>query len=690
MHFPSSLASSWTSAQTMVGKFDHSEFRKKARQCFHAYISNRKLVAGTVLFFLLLLYFFPGWFGLGSSVSSSPGVAWRCLDDQLRHYYRLESTFQVHTQHYPVNPDKEKAFVPFVGNGRLGVAFGVDQQLRVSAKRSLSTTTNLHPLVTASINHAHSSSAFVTDYQKGQMKKIDCYAFDDECVSIITTVFAHRKYPHLLVQEIQIANPLAHSIEVTFGRPSNKWKEIERNVDGSVTKVMTSSVDTSDNPMAIAAVMTTVPPTISVQGKRQENIRFTAAIDYSDPIPSDQLENQRNIVADRVIKLHRNAARLTAAKVDQEHETAWRTLNDAVFGISLSLAPDALNADLINATRYAVMTNSRAPLVEDGVSDEDRKLLTSAQAQTELCYNGHSTLMLPSRLWRSLATVSDLLEVAETWILTLEKNGCMHLVRAGASGTAQAMLLSFGTLKFSHHHLEFDVDPGDLHRDYSFTGILIDGLEGPKVSVWVEVGSDNKAMLYASVERSNPNRRVFACDAGCLDAPVELKESKTQFPVKQTLPLTPILYLTSDKSHLEELKQTIHVKEVAIAPAHEHHVLALHKHGHRLGGLPTLFWVTLAFLIIAFHLFLFKLVYNEWLRGDTKTYSRYEFKSRAMLLGGLVSGAKFVWDAIEGRPELCLPVAGSMCMPVEARHASCLIRRQLLSGVVAVGESAAF
>ena len=52
---------------------------------------------------------------------------------------------------------------------------------------------------------------------------------------------------------------------------------------------------------------------------------------------------------------------------------------------------------------------------------------------------------------------------------------------------------------------------------------MLDGAESPKVSVWVEVGNDNKAVLFASVDRVDPKRRVFACDAGCLDTPIELK-----------------------------------------------------------------------------------------------------------------------------------------------------------------------
>ena len=52
-----------------------------------------------------------------------------------------------------------------------------------------------------------------------------------------------------------------------------------------------------------------------------------------------------------------------------------------------------------------------------------------------------------------------------------------------------------------------------------------------------------------------------------------------------TDPMTAILYITSDHQHMEELKLAIHFREVAEAPAHEQHVLAMHKHGNKLGGL---------------------------------------------------------------------------------------------------------
>lgn len=71
-------------------------------------------------------------------------------------------------------------------------------------------------------------------------------------------------------------------------------------------------------------------------------------------------------------------------------------------------------------------------------------------------------------LWSSLETENDILKVANLWLLTLEKLGCHRLLKAGASGVIQGMVLSFGALKFSNHHLEFNTEPKDLHREYHF------------------------------------------------------------------------------------------------------------------------------------------------------------------------------------------------------------------------------
>lgn len=107
------------------------------------------------------------------------------------------------------------------------------------------------------------------------------------------------------------------------------------------------------------------------------------------------------------------------------------------------------------------------------------------------------------------------------------------------------------------------------------------------------------------------------------------RNNRQQFPVKMTSPITAILYISSDKKHIDELKHTLHVQEVDIAPPQDVNSIAIHKHGHHMAGFAALFWTIFISLIIIFHLFLIKLVYRELCQSgsDTNYTSNYR-KSR--------------------------------------------------------------
>lgn len=70
-------------------------------------------------------------------------------------------------------------------------------------------------------------------------------------------------------------------------------------------------------------------------------------------------------------------------------------------------------------------------------------------------------------------------------------------------------------------------------------------------------------VLYLKVALDRRDRDYFACDAGCLDPPMRLSTDQTAFPVKLTEPVTAVLYITADHRHMRELKEAIHVREVA-------------------------------------------------------------------------------------------------------------------------------
>lgn len=92
------------------------------------------------------------------------------------------------------------------------------------------------------------------------------------------------------------------------------------------------------------------------------------------------------------------------------------------------------------------------------------------------------------------------------------------MLKAGASGVLQAMVLSFGGFRFSNQHLELNIHPKYLHRDYFFRRLNYGNMT--HINVSIEVSEDNRAILYVALDRSDG--KYYACDAGCLDEPVPL------------------------------------------------------------------------------------------------------------------------------------------------------------------------
>jgi len=312
------------------------------------------------------------------------------------------------------------------------------------------------------------------------------------------------------------------------------------------------------------------------------------------------------------------AAGRSNQSLKEEHLTIWKSLWTTGFGISHSMADEAVNGVKVNATIYYVLSQTPTPLHSVHPVDVARRNeLQSSLAYLEGCYGGLPTLQA-TNLWKSLDSQDEVNRLVSLWLLTLYKNGCHQLVKAGADGVIQAMVLSFAGLVFKQQHLELNSHPKDLHRDYFFRRVGYGNATHLNISIIVR--NDNKAVIKVASDRQDKD--YFACDAGCLDPPVQLTTGSAVFPVKLTDPVTAILYITSDYQHMQELKHTIHVKEVIDAPAHEHHVIALHKHGNKLGGLPAIFWFSIGFLILVFHLFLFKLIWQEYCAGNDRYRAR--------------------------------------------------------------------
>lgn len=572
------------------------------------------------IIFCFILYVGPGLYNLLTRRDPvDEDLAEKNLEKHLIRLQLEASEFNAHIQYTP-SKTGEKSYLSFIGNGLFGIVTEASSPLYIKSLRTLNIPVFWHPVVTVKYDEFPHKSVTAIHYLNGIVFKYECYK-NGLCVTY--QHYAHRTLPNILVQEIEVSNPTSENIkfELTQLKQSN-WptatshilrfqphEVANRNgVDYEVISgiVTDASVQAGDI-LAVSVVTKKLSSWVEVAEKSKVFVQVLTSICYSQ-MSSHDYSNKKDDIESDCVQAMKEALRKHPSELKQQHINVWQQLWSTGIYISFSKAADALNGDQINATMYYVLSNVRSPIHEEATTVAQRSELTSSLSYPEGCYGGYHHTFQAVNLWGDMYTLEDVSTIVSYWLLTLEKQGCPKLVGAGASGVMQAMVLSFGSFRFRRQHLEFNIHPKFLHRDYTFRRINYGNLTHVNISVVVQ--DDNKAVLNVALDRSDKN--YYACDGGCLDDPVQLGPEKVYFPVKLTDPVTAILYITSDKQHMELLRHTLHVKEVNEAPAHEHHVIALHKHGHHLGGLPTLFWVSVCFLIIVFHLFLFKLIYNEY------------------------------------------------------------------------------
>lgn len=615
-------------------KFDLGELTRKLKRTVDGSISYRKLF---ILLLCLAVFFYiipPVFRYLFSSKTQTKDPLVRCMDDRLTPFFIQSLEYNANIRHVPFLPE-ENNFIPYIGNGFFGVEVSNDSPMRIKSGRSMQLPVPFYPIISLSPTNGIFREATVVEYQSGIVHRFQC--FQDYFGSY--KYYAHRTLPEILVQEIQITNTRNQIFDVELVLPrSSLQSPVSRVVsiksardsaptDYDVVSAAINLKDKNNNIIVVSIVHKKISQKLTLKKRGITKLDLLMAIHYTKPIPSTKFsevveENEKLAIASITMaaqKVESGQDSLVAYnEFRKQHIRVWNDLWATGFSISTSKAENSINGDRINATIYAVLSQVRSYELEEVVSLQKKQDIAKALSYAEGCYDSYHTLQADN-LWLGMDSIDNLNSLVSSWMLTLEKQGCHNLIRAGASGVIQAMVLSFGSLRFSNQHLEFNIHPKFLHRDFNFRRLNYGNRT--HVNVTVTVTEDNKAVINVALDRSD--RSYYACDAGCLDEPVLLGQGRKQFPVKLTEPITAILYITADKQHMEELHKAIHVKEVAEAPAHEHHVIALHKHGHHLGGLPTLFWVSICAIIVVFHIFLCKLIIKEYCEPSDKLRYRY-------------------------------------------------------------------
>ncbi|KAF3696424.1 putative protein KIAA2013 -like protein Precursor [Channa argus] len=585
----------------------------------------RRVLIGLLLF--LIFYWYLGaerrW-RLFSGSAMPGGAAGQCL---LAEIYRWKSLVERGEGIY--STPQEQLDTPFVtGNGHILIDVDSNKLWVASSWQPGSAPvhqTDYSPRVGVHLEGQRAEAqASMLWFRKGAVLSVRCASPNAlQPVTIREEFIAHRSRPNVFLQRIHINNPSdrAASLDVSFGNPSygSKFSSSVEKLEDREIVLSSGRVPVENNRIVLVVVVSRKPSSrIQVPAKSEYTDNILSVVWTSDPIESSKLEETFSTLREGAKKELGELLRSSVDDLVVDHQQAWMDLFSS--GVEMRRITDSHtpSSSTVNTTLYYILSSSVAPLLDQRLSGDERARLESSLNYADHCFSGHAT-MHAENLWpERVSSTAQILQLVTLWTLTLQKRGCKVLVAAGAHGAMQGMVLSFGGLQFTENHLQFQADPDVLHNSYALRGIHYNQ---DLINLAVLLDAEGKPFLHVSVKPQEKPVKLYACEAGCLNEPVELtSEIKGHtFPVMVTQPITPLLYISPDLRHLQDLRHTLHLKAIL---AHEEHM------ANRYPGLPFLFWFSVASLITLFHLFLFKLIYNEYCGPGAKPLFRSKVASK--------------------------------------------------------------
>ncbi|XP_072538390.1 uncharacterized protein KIAA2013 homolog isoform X2 [Salminus brasiliensis] len=579
----------------------------------------RRMLVGLLLFLIFYWYLSSdGILKLLSFSGETGGAAGLCLQTDVNRWTAL-----VDRGEGIINTPQTKESVPFVtGNGHFLVDVDSNKLWVTSSLQPGSAPVHqseFSPIVRWQVAGKRSEAqAKMLWYRKGSVLSSRCILMGSsqssrDCVIIREEYIAHRSRPNVYIQRVHISNPTDKSASVEVSMESPNFRSVAEKMEDKEFMLSSGKVLTERKDIVLVTVASKrLSMRFQIPAKSEHTENVVSVIHTSEPIEPSKVDETFSKLREAVKREMVEVLRANVDDLVQEHQQAWMDL--FISGVEIRKITDAHtpSSRTVNTTLYYILSASTAPLLDSGIAAEEHDRLESSLNYADHCFSGHAT-MHAENLWPGrVSSVAQILQLVNLWTLTLQKRGCKVLVAAGTHGLMQGMVLSFGGLQFTENHLQFQADPEVLHNSYSLRGIHYNK---DLINLAVLLDAEGKPFLHVSVKPQEKPVKLYACEAGCMNEPVELTSEVRghTFPVMVTQPITPLLYISTDLTHLQDLRHTLHVKAIL---AHEDHMAKQYP------GLPFLFWFSVASLITLFHLFLFKLIYNEYCGPGAKPLFR--------------------------------------------------------------------
>nr|CAB3258873.1 uncharacterized protein KIAA2013 homolog [Phallusia mammillata] len=532
---------------------------------------------------------------------------------------------------------------PFVGNGKLG--FVVDYKnpvfslfLDLQDKQKLEQDVITHVKLPINLlvrpehvsrNEERDDSSFV-NFHHGIVQHFSCFKMDDSngnCIHVNHTVVAHRSRPHLFLQNIELStekhltylDETIHLVKHDWTANTN-FKQLTKYVHPSKEyKLYSGTIKVSKKMwMVVIVAVCDTPELISLKNGRT-SIHQLNVVMHSKPVKDlSKVQALTQNVIEKTLNHMDEISKIDVRTLFQEHKNAWDDIWHTGLSIKMSTGsdPNIPEPRLINATLYYILSTLHSKLHDEHIRDDQKQSLLKRLQTPDFCFTGHPTVHA-KKLWQYVSNTEELIELARLWSMTLRKKGCSILLSEGAEGFLQAIVLSFGGLQFTENDLQFNTNPDILHNQITFHHIIY---KNDTIDISIKyIAGETSIQVSLTDDTVLP---LYACEAGCSLPVVRLTKDAKTLPVYVTDPLTSILYISHDRQHLLDLKDTLHINKLV---NHLEHMESKNS------GLPMIFWVSIGTLIVLFHLFLIRIILKEYSSTTISKSSRNYYSNRGRL-----------------------------------------------------------
>eukprot|EP00794_Sanderia_malayensis_P016650 gene16650-18340_t len=539
----------------------------------------------------------------------------KCLEPVLEKWFKMMESADALVKHIPAD-SVDQEFLPFLGNGFIGLAI---ERSKIELYILNDTTMGLFKIPFQSFvdfrpmgESPDADETLVLDLTTGEIHLFTTFNGDIQhnCIVVEHTVYIHREIAGALIQEVKINNNRPVAVHGRFEvKKKNDWKEDiiqgngEENKGFSVSYGITKgTAKHSEKIVAIASTLFAKEMKIAELSSAVVSVK--TAVREVDVIPAGvsptvPAAKKQSLVETRskalVEDVKNDWLALQKLPLYETQKQAWEKIWKLGIRIDSKNDPDAPSPLHVNITEYYLYSLTEFEPINSTA-------LTDLGNHVGSCYHGPVT-MHSAEFWVLPRNINGLEILADKWKNSLFKYGCDDLLMRGLLGVQRAIVLSFSGLQYTKHGLELALNPISLSSNISLRRIPY---QASSLYLNIRINPPD-GIKTVEIHMDNPKENsLFACGSACEDI-VQISNAPSVFIAKLTNPVTPILYVSSNRSDLDVINKSSFMKKaVQDSQISEHPRFAAHHF-----TIPAKFWIAVILSIILFHVIVIKMIYTE-------------------------------------------------------------------------------